>query len=420
MLALVAIAVAAPAVYGYLPYWTVGEDEVPWAHLTHLAVFSSGVDASGQLDASAFSDAEVAGLVTRGRSEGVRMHLCVTQFDDDTLDALLSSRTARARLVADVAAAVAAHGYDGVNIDFEGVPEARRADMVAFTAELAAAVPDVWLAIPAVDWSDAWDVASLSSHANLFIMGYGYHWTGGGPGPNAPLRSGDEWSRYTLSWTVEQYLDQGAAPSRLTLGLPLYGQTWPVASEDEVPGEATDDGWSIPYADAIAAAERHGRRWDASTSTPWYAEGGRQTWYDDAESVAIKADYALVEAGLGGVGFWAIGYDARDPELWAGVDAAVSAASDTDPTDTDPSDTDPGDTDPADPRGRPGRATVVGESGCATAPGAAAVGWAALLVVAYASAARTSSWTRGGLAVPRVSFITSPTKNPSNPVFPPR
>ena len=34
----------------------------------------------------------------------------------------------------------------------------------------------------------------------------------------------------------------------------------------------------------------------------------------------------MLDRGLGGVGFWALGYDAGDPVLWTVVDNAVAAA----------------------------------------------------------------------------------------------
>ena len=38
-----------------------------------------------------------------------------------------------------------------------------------------------------------------------------------------------------------------------------------------------------------------------------------QVWYDDADSVLMKAD--LVEINeLGGIGFWALNYDGNDPK----------------------------------------------------------------------------------------------------------
>ncbi len=365
-------------VYGYLPYWTVGVDEVPWEHLTHLAIFNVDLESDGSLSDTSRWTSVAADAVALGDTHGVRVHLCVTSFDSDVMSAVLASESRRAAAVAALGELVDAYGADGVNVDFEGLPSSRRADLVTFVTELRARVGEVVLATPAVDWSDAWDYAALADASDgLFIMGYGYHWTGGGPGPNAPLAAGDLWSRWTLAWSVDDYLAAGADPAKVILGLPTYGQEWPVTDGSAVPADATDDGWSVTYAEAVADAATYGRGYDAVSDTPWYARTStRQAWYDDADSLAIKTQWA-VDQGLGGFGFWAIGYDGDDPALWAAVDAASHVPED-DPGTTDDTAT-PGDTD--EPAPIPGRARIAeAEGGCACGSATSGVGPLAVLL----------------------------------------
>lgn len=329
------LAGATRRMYGYLPYWTYDVADVPFAHITDLAVFSVSADADGSLSELSRWTGRAADAVRLGHAAGVRVHLCVTQFDRDTLGALLGSATARTRLVSEIAAQLSAYGADGVNIDFEGVPSGQRANMVSLVRALkAAGVGDVTLATPAVDWSDAWDYATLAEESDgLFIMGYEYHWSGGDPGPNAPLDDGGVWGTYTLRWTVNDYRSAGAPADRILLGLPLYGHTWPVADANAVPGTATGRASSITYGQTLDAA---GRRWDAASSSPWYPGGGTQTWYEDLQSVEARVRWALLDENLGGVGFWALGYEANDPDFWAAMDAVMdeAAARDSPPGDT--------------------------------------------------------------------------------------
>lgn len=373
-------------VYGYLPYWTIEPADVPWDHLTHLAVFSVGINSDGTVyDTWKWTDVATE-AVSLGHAHGVEIELCVTNFDSDSMSTLLASASNRATAVDQLGDLLEAYGGDGVNVDFEGLPSSRRADMVSFIQELRARVGQVTLATPAVDWSDAWDYAALSDASDgLFIMGYGYHWTGGDPGPNAPLYAGDTWAQWTLEYSVDDYLANGADPEKIILGLPTYGQEWPVSSGSSVPTSATDDGWSVTYADAVAEAAAYGRNYDSASETAWYSRTStRQCWYDDATSLDPKMAWAVDTRGLGGFGFWALGYDENDPALWAAVDAAShveEADTDTD-SDTD-ADTDADadvdtDTDAdadADTDARPGKARVIEEaSTCATGAGAAWLG----------------------------------------------
>jgi MYXO-CTERM domain-containing protein len=354
-------------VYGYLPYWTVSPEDVPWSHLTHLAVFSVGLNSDGSLGSLSHWTDVAADAVARGHEAGVKVHLCVTSFDADTMDAVLGSASTRAAAVQALAAQVSAYGADGVNIDFEGMRSSQIGNLVTFVTALRAQVGEVWLATPAVDWSAAYDYPALAAASDgLFIMGYAYHYTGGGAGPNSPLDDGDIWSKWTLGWTVDDYLATGADPARIVLGLPLYGQAWPVADADAVPATTTGTGWSVFYTSAVDAAATYGRQYDSASDTPWYAASGtEQGWYDDADSLAVKMTWAVDERGLAGVGFWAIGYDGNDPALWDAVDAVSHDVGGDAGDDTGPGDTDgTADTDDTDDPPRARRLAAEG-TGCA-------------------------------------------------------
>ncbi len=341
---------ATARVYGYQAYWAADLDAVPWDALTDLALFAAEATGSGTLtNTSRWSEA--ARALALAEPYGVKVHLCVIQFTPSVLSELLGSATARAALVDALAAEVARTGAHGVNVDFEGVPASRRADMVSFTAALAARVPEVVLATPAVDWSNAWDYAALTDHADLFIMGYGYHWSGGSPGPVDPLYGRAPWGEKSLDWSIADYLDAGADPERVILGLPLYGIAWPTPN-GSVPGTSTGTGRSVFYAEANGIAATSGPRFDAPSRTPWTFTGSEQLWYSNAASVLERTDAAL-DAGLAGVGFWALHYDDNDPALWDGLRARTRPGPpDEEPVEDDEDDEIAGD-EPVANAGRP-------------------------------------------------------------------
>lgn len=378
-------------VYGYLPYWTYGPDEVPWSHLSHVAIFNVDLESDGSLSDTSRWTSVAEEAVTLGHAAGVKVHLCITSFDADVMNAVLASASRRAVTIDALGDLIDAYGADGVNVDFEGLPVARRADLVTFVTDLRARVGEVWLATPAVDWNDAWDYPALASASDgLFIMGYAYHYTGGGAGPNSPLSPHDVWSRWALDWTVADYLATGAPADKIVLGLPSYGQEWPVANSASVPASTSDSGWSVVYTEAVAEAEVYGRSYDSGSDTPWYASSStHQAWYDDADSLSVKMEWA-VDQGLAGFGFWALGYDGNDPVYWAAVDAASHLPEDAEDTDL-PEDTGlPDDTDAPDDTDRPGRAPkaqIVEEGGgCGCQTGGGVGGW--VLVGAVLVAAR--------------------------------
>lgn len=303
-------------VYGYLPYWISDVTDEELEGLTHLAVFTVGLNSDGTLNSTSKWTDVAAGLVSRAHAIGVKVHLTVASFDDSTMEAVLASSSRRATAISELASLVSAYGADGVNVDFEGLPSGQKDNFVSFVQELAAAVDEVFLAMPAVDWSGSYDYDQLANASDgLFIMGYDYHWSGGDPGPVSPLYGSDMWGKYALDWTVEDYLTYGAPPSKLVLGLSLYGRWWPTSSS-AVPGTATADGESVTMNEAIGYLETYGYNYEYNSRTPYTFYSSGQQWCDDVSSVQERVAWAVAQ-GLQGVGFWALGYEDEAEGFWA-------------------------------------------------------------------------------------------------------
>lgn len=302
-------------VYGYLPYWIDDVTDEELEGLTHVAVFQVALASDGSLTDTSRWTSVAPTLVPRAAALGVKVHLCVICFDDDTMTAVLASESKRATTIAELASLVEAYGADGVNVDFEGLPAAQKDNFVAFIQELAAAVDEVYLATPAVDWSGAFDYSALSAASDgLFIMGYDYHWSGGNPGPVAPLYASDLWGRYALDWTIDDYLTYGATADKIVLGLPLYGRWWPSESYD-IPGVATADGEAVLMNEAVDLMATYGRYFEEYSRSPYTLYDGGQMWCDDMDSVQERVSWA-VDLGLQGVGFWALGYEDELDGFW--------------------------------------------------------------------------------------------------------
>ncbi len=325
----------AVTVYGYWPWWGDDLSTVPVQYLTHLALFGVSIASDGSLTSTSNWTSHAEQAVALAHPAGVRVHLCVVSTDSSVIGSVLESPGHRARAASEIQQLVDSFGADGVNIDFEGVPAANKADFVTFIRELEVVVPEVYLATPAVDWSGAYDYDELGLASDgMFIMGYGYHWAGGDPGPVAPLYGGDPWSAYSLEWTIDDYFTWGASPGSVVLGLPLYGYLWPTI-DNSVPGTSTGSGSALTYTGSISTAEQYGRLWDDVTHTPYaFPDTASQLWYDDLESLEDKIGWAI-DQGIQGVGFWALTYENGDPDFWAMVDRLTHAAIPCDQIDED-------------------------------------------------------------------------------------
>ncbi len=307
-------------VFGYLPYWEKTA-ALRYDLLTHVACFSVGANADGSISNS--HGWPWTSVISAAHQNGVKVILVVTQFDPDTALALITHAAAKSHFFVNLKALMLAGQSDGVNIDFEGSGTYRshiNGFMADLTTYLHAEVPgsEVTFAGPAVNWGGGWDLAGLANSCDgIFIMGYDFYgsWSTTS-GPCAPLTGGS----YNITNTVyTQYKEVTQNnPQKLILGVPYFGKHWTTATSDPRSAVTAYIG-SAFYSSAQAQAETYGLLWDAASQTPWYRyhDGAdwHQVWFDNADSIRLKFQLAK-NAGLQGVGIWALGYDAGRTELW--------------------------------------------------------------------------------------------------------
>ena len=277
----------------------------------------------------------VNGLVDLAHSRGVKVIVTVTNFDNAGIGILLGNATYRQAAIDNLISRVIQGNADGVNIDFEFVPSSATENFNTFIHDLTQAFHDqipgseVSIAMPSVDWSNAYDYDYLSDNSDgLMIMAYGYYWSGSAnAGPNSPLYSG--LSSWHISRTIQDYLTKtGNDGSQLILGLPWYGRDWQVTSTAmNAPVVDNTSGASILYPAAEANAQTYGKQYHSGVEAAWYNYNNgqqHQVWFDDSLSLATKYQYA-VDQEIKGIGIWALGYDGERPEIWGGLSSIFGA-----------------------------------------------------------------------------------------------
>lgn len=250
---------------------------------------------------------------------------------------ILTRPALRARVFARLVGLAADPSYAGLNLDLENDGARDRDALTAFVVALAArlhaegrklAVDVVGVSResvprPATGFYD--DRALAAAADTVFVMAWGPHWEGSGPGPIAPLSFVRGVARYVASLPYAR---------RFVLGVPMYGLDWPVPGGRERlrgggsgrGGGGDDDGAGSPratalqYAGALALAQSAGvapvRDPSSGEMTFTYAQGGvsHRVWYMDAHAIlariAIARRYGLA------AGVWRLG--AEDQALWAG------------------------------------------------------------------------------------------------------
>lgn len=229
----------------------------------------------------------------------------------------------RAKVIAHILEILRREGYDGVNVDFEGIAAADRDAYTEFVRQLARALKPAGYAVtlsvpakvadhPAHAWGYPYDYAALGELADyVAVMTYDYHGYATGPGPIAPL-----------DWVlrVAAYARATMPPERVLLGIAAHAFDWPL------------DGGSPRYLgarEALSLARVLGIHPSVDPmrgATFRYRDPQgrlREVWFETAETAAAKV--AAAEAlGLGGIALWRLGFE--DPRLWTVIEAAVPVA----------------------------------------------------------------------------------------------
>ncbi len=308
-------------VFGWHPYWSNGlEDNYQWNLLSDLAYFSYEVDyqTGRPVDMHGWFTAAV---VDSAKRHNVRVHLTATLFSNH--DEFFGSQAAQDTLINRLVEAVQARGADGINIDFEGMGSDNRTQFTNFISKLKQRMRQVnsslilSIALPAVDWSNVFDIPSLVANVDLFIiMGYDYYWSGSSEaGPVGQLYVLNNFN-YTESRSIVYYLHAGVPSNRLLLGVPYYGRKWQTQS-NAVPSA------TVSYSGVVLVKNFYNTysnpKLDLTSRSQYVAYNSSGNWYQvwvDADS-AMGYKYQVVkQTGIAGIGIWALGYDDGRQEMW--------------------------------------------------------------------------------------------------------
>lgn len=310
-------------VMGYYPYWQgTYYTTMNYSSLSCIAYFSYEVNPStGSYSTVHFW--KTTNLIPQAHANGVKVVLCATLFGSSNLTTFLSNATARQTCIDSLVSLVQLRNADGVNIDFEGLPSSQKTNFTTFMNDLCTAfhtkIPGsvVSVALPSVDWSNAFDVAAMNTTDEFYIMGYDYYYSGSTTaGPTGLLYYGSIWYAQCASKSINDYLVKGIPKHKLHLAVPYYGYEWGTVS-NALNAATTGTGTSRTYSTAKTNAITYGYNYETQSQSAYYmynSSGWKQCWYDDSTSLSRKYDVVL-QRDIGGIGIWALGYQGSNMEL---------------------------------------------------------------------------------------------------------
>jgi spore germination protein len=218
--------------------------------------------------------------------------------------------------------AVSAHGFDGIDIDYEGLGSANRDAFTAFVRNLTTvfhqANKKVAITLEArianqvpMDWHN---VGLLSDEVRIMAYDYHSHSTAT-PGPISPL-----------AWVAEiaAYAADQIDAKKIVMGLGNYGYDWTepanVGDSWQGTGISYDQAVNLSATNKSPVVHKTGideRGYDIGTIPSFsYTDADQHlhhVWFEDATSLQEKVNI-LATYRVKGVMFWSVG--AGDPALW--------------------------------------------------------------------------------------------------------
>jgi spore germination protein YaaH len=238
---------------------------------------------------------------------------CQNPVDENQI---LNEPSAREATINQLAALCQAHGYQGIQIDFEGAQPSERNPFTAFITALAGrlhAQGDKLSTVVTAKYYNVqtgraamYDDAALSGPSDyIFVLDWGLHWATSTPGAMDEL----PWFK-----RIAEYTATLPNKSKFVLGMPMYGIDWPNG------GGPSNRGTPLEFNNVTALANQLGiaPEWDPVAADPHFSYTDtsgvhHDVWYTDRQSLAVRV--ALADSLGLGVGLWHLG--SEDQSIWS-------------------------------------------------------------------------------------------------------
>nr|WP_162990674.1 glycosyl hydrolase family 18 protein [Maliibacterium massiliense] len=198
--------------------------------------------------------ADLAAYVAQAHQDNMQVWGTVVSMTPELSEQVIHDAALRADFIQKMQDYVRNYALDGINLDFEKMNPAHKADFTGFVQELKQALPaetvvSVCVTVPldgdtSGNWYQCYDHAALAQAADLLcVMAYDQHTASSGEGPVA-----------AQDWVVArlQKLLSMVPSDKVLLGVPFYGREYRFSAGEDAPvwlDESQDNGTlSISYA----------------------------------------------------------------------------------------------------------------------------------------------------------------------------
>ncbi|GGE01690.1 glycosyl hydrolase family 18 protein [Paenibacillus nasutitermitis] len=241
-------------------------------------------------------------------------------FEPERTTKALASTDTRFKMVQQLVAYVQLYKLQGINIDFENVVTADKANLVQFVRELTPMLHEAG-AVVSIDvtpksnselWSLFLDRAALGKVVDyMMVMAYDEHWASS---PKSGSVASLKWVEQSVTRILEE--DQ-VPPGKVVLGMPLYARVWTEAKDEKGVVKVTSKALGMESVKKIIAERKLTPVLDGEAGQHYVEykedEALKRIWIED--SFSIQARVALAKKyKLAGVATWQRAFQSED--IW--------------------------------------------------------------------------------------------------------
>ncbi|SFR91213.1 glycosyl hydrolase family 18 protein [[Clostridium] aminophilum] len=264
---------------------------------------------SGEYESIASAD-----YVKTAHSLGMKVWPVLDNFGHDyssnvNTEKLLSKTSVRTKLIKNLMKEAATYGFDGYNLDFEGLKKEAGVHYTQFIREMSVACRKAGLTLsvddyPAESYNHFYNYQEQGVWADyVILMAYDEHYAGGEAG-----------SVSSLSYVVDgiDNLLSMVPKEKIIAGLPFYTRLWTVSGENT-------SSQALHMSEANEWVKNHDLDtvWDEETGQNYaeLEENGKKSmiWLEDADSMKKKVQ-AVKAADVAGMAGWKLGMETSD--IW--------------------------------------------------------------------------------------------------------
>lgn len=317
--------------FGFLPTWMVGKTRIYGEEVSHLIFLGIETDEKGNLiwdtQSKKINNENFLEQKKITKMTGGKNILGIKLFDDEKLDKFLSDDKAKNNLVDQIGEVADEGDFDGINIDFEfqGNPTAILEDnFIDFLEKLdkkdvGEISVDVFANTIIKGQIDKL-IGFLEKIDYVVVMAYDFNRPGVNyAGPVAPISS--EPGERNINEVIEKIISGSLNKGKIIMAYPLYGYEWKTETDEF--GAKIKRGWyqmaSWNRTKELIKEKNLVINWDELSMSPWvnFREDGvnHQIYFENEKSLKAKIDLVR-QNKLVGYGFWALGYESEDTEVW--------------------------------------------------------------------------------------------------------